>query len=124
MSSDEFGYDRPDANGRHGPEGLTVVPNVGDEGTEPVNLEEVTEEQVEEVFQTLERQNGALINQLQILGKTINPLLLIKLQVDVLLDFVMADEAARKQYDTACSMRLNEALKVTLAQVVGAQVDG
>ena len=112
---------------------LPVIPDVGDPGTFPVSeeitsetgdgSEEITTEAVDELYAALEGQNGALIQRLSILGKGINPLMLLKLQIDTLIDFVFESPESRKQYDTACSMRLNEALKITYASIVGADVD-
>jgi hypothetical protein len=105
-------------------EGLHVVPDVGDPALKPAEeMElEVTAETVDEVFEVVEAQNATLVNQLGIMGKTVNPLMLLKIQVDTLIDFVMGGDEARKQYELACSMRLNETLKVVLAQSLGAEV--
>ncbi len=102
-------------------EGLHVVPDVGDPALVPAEAE-ATMENVEELFLALEQQNGELIRRLNILGKGINPLMSLKIQIDALIDFSFDDEA-RKHYETACSMRLNETLKVTLAQLIGATVE-
>lgn len=96
-------------------EGLSLVPDPAEEA-------EVTPDTIDEVFGVVETQNATLVNQLGILGKTVNPLMLLKIQVDTLIDFVMGGDDARKQYELACSMRLNETLKVVVAQAVGAQV--
>lgn len=106
---------------------LTVVPDVGDEALVPAEealSAEVTPEQVDQVYAVLEQQNASLLQRLAILGKGINPLMLLKLEHDVLLDFVMGDENARRQYDTAVGMQLNGLLKTVLAETIGAQVDG
>lgn len=110
------------------PEGLHAVPDIGDEGG--VSEEEALKEEgplepsdVEKVFAVLEEQNAKLVNQLALLGRGINPLVLLKIQVDTLIDFSFGDDA-RAQYNTACAMRLNETLKTTIAQLVGAQTDG
>lgn len=108
---------------------LTAVPDVGDpelQSEEEFLAEgegEVTDEQVDELFTALEEQNQQLLGQLQLLGKAVNPLMLLKLQIDVLIDFTFPEGSARKQYETACSLRLNEMLKMTLAQVIGARIE-
>lgn len=111
------GADLPDVS-----EGLSLVPDVGDSRLVEAEEPEVTPEAVDELFGALEEQNAALVNQLGILGKGVNPLVLLKIQLDTLIDFTIGQEDARKQFETACSMRLNETLKMTLAKLLGAEV--
>jgi len=108
-------------------ERLSIVPDIGSselQSEEEFLAEDMaTPEKVAALFAEIEGQNAELLNRLQILGKGINPLMLLKIQVDTLLDFVFENDEARLQYETACSMRLNETLKVTIAQLLGATVD-
>lgn len=108
--------------------GLQVVPPVRVEGEDIEAREAEAEanvgiEDVDKVYEILEAQNAVLVNRLGILGKSVNPLMLLKIQVDTLIDFTFGEEEARKHYETACSMRLNETLKVTLAKLIGADLD-
>lgn len=104
---------------------LHVVPDAGDPEGKPAEaeVEEIDIDQVRSVFEMLEGQNAALVQRLQILGKSVNPLMLLKIQLDTLIDFTFGEEEARGHFETACSMRLNETLKLTIAQLIGAEVE-
>lgn len=67
---------------------------------------------------TLTEQNTAMVGQLAIIGQGLTRDVLAQIQLETLVDFVFDGELMRKQFETACSLRLNQHLKAQLGKLI------
>ena len=68
-----------------------------------------------ELEKVIVEQNNALIQQLNVLGRAPNMMLLIEARIEALVDMLFSDSVARQQYDCACHLRINGLLKQAVA---------
>jgi len=81
------------------------------------------ERTVEQIQAELAEENTELLARLQLLGMSPTPMLLLRIEFDVLRDFLFdGQDEARAAYDAACDLKFGEQMKSAITDKVGAKL--